>query len=88
MWDLGLDRPLGKSYNDVELKEDRSLELSRIAAPPSIAINMKYNSRIYNIYKSYISSEDIHVYSIDEVLIDVTSYLQSYGHTAHKLVAR
>ena len=76
---------IGKSCNDVELKANRSLKLSYIAAPPRMALYIEYSTRIYNIF---IAPEDIHVYSIDEVFIDVTNYLKAYGLTARKLVAK
>lgn len=79
---------VGKSCNDVELKADRSLKLSYIAAPPRMALYIEYGTRIYNIYKSFIAPEDIHVYSIDEVFIDVTNYLKAYGLTVRKLAAK
>ena len=79
---------VGKSCNDVELKANRSLKLSYIAAPPRMALYIEYSTRIYNIYKSFIAPEDIHVYSIDEVFIDVTNYLKAYGLTARKLAAK
>ena len=46
---------------------------------------MKYSTKIYNIYLRYVAPEDIHVYSIDEVFMDVTSYLRTYGMNAHDL---
>lgn len=79
---------VGKSCNGVELKANRSLKLSYIAAPPRMALYIEYSTRIYNIYKSFIAPEDIHVYSIDEVFIDVTNYLKAYGLTACKLAAK
>lgn len=75
----------GKSYIDSELKKDPTLELSYIAATPQMAQYMKISSQIYNIYKKYVSEEDIVVYSIDEVFIDVTKYLSMYGMTAREL---
>ena len=61
----------GKSYNDVELKANRALKLSYITAPPRMALYMEYSTRIYDIYKSFVAPEDIHIYSIDEVFIDI-----------------
>ncbi|MBD5631883.1 MAG: DNA methylase [Clostridia bacterium] len=78
----------GKSYNDDELKANRALKLSYITAPPRMALYMEYSTRIYEIYKSFVAPEDIHVYSIDEVFIDATWYLKSYGLTARELVAK
>lgn len=56
-----------------------------IIAPPRMAHYIEYSTRIYNIYLNYIAPEDIHVYSIDEVIMDVTSYLGTYRTTAHQL---
>lgn len=75
----------GKSYNSVELNENPSLELDFVVAPPRMAYYMQYSTQIYNIYLRYVAPEDIHVYSIDEVFIDVTDYLKTYRMTAHEL---
>ena len=68
----------GKSYNDIEIKRNCSLELDYIAAPPRMSLYMKYSTDIYNIYLKFFSSEDIYVYSVDEVFIDITKYLKTY----------
>lgn len=73
----------GSSYNAQELAENPSLQLDYIAAPPRMAHYMKHSTRIYNIYLKYIAPEDIHVYSIDEVFIDLTTYIGSAGLTPH-----
>ena len=78
----------GSSYSDIELKKNKSLELSYIIAPPRMAYDMKYSSKIYNIYLKYFSSDDIYVYSIDEVFIDVTHYLKTYNMRAKELVTK
>ena len=70
----------GKSFNDDELKKDKSLELDFIIAPPRMAYYMKYSTEIYNVYLKYLAPEDIYVYSIDEVFCDITNYL-NYNHT-------
>ena len=75
----------GASYNEIELQMDPSLELTYIAAPPRMAHYMDYSTRIYQIYLKYIAPEDIHVYSIDEVFMDVTEYLNTYGMTPKEL---
>ena len=72
----------GKSCNATELAADPSLEIDFIAAPPRMALYMECSSRIYQMYLKYVAPEDIHVYSIDEVFIDATSYLKIYGLTA------
>ena len=69
----------GKSYNDIELKKDKNLELDYIIASPH---------KIYNIYLKYISSEDIFPYSIDEVFCDMTSYINTYKLSPRELVTK
>lgn len=78
----------GKSCIDSELKADRSLELDYIVAPPRMAHYIRYSSMIYQVYLKYAAPEDIHVYSIDEVFIDLTSYLATYKLTPHDLVMK
>jgi DNA polymerase V len=78
----------GSSHDDIELDQNSNLEISYIVAPPRMAYYMQYSTRIYNIYLKYIAPEDIHVYSIDEVFIDVTDYLNTYGMTAHELAMK
>lgn len=56
-----------------------------IVAPPRMQLYLDYSARIYAIYLRYIAPEDIHVYSVDEVFIDVTAYLATYRMTAHEL---
>ena len=75
----------GSSFDDEALKSDPSLELSYITAPPRMRLYEEYSNKIYSIYLKYISAEDIVVYSIDEVFMDVTGYLSTYGMTAHQL---
>lgn len=81
-------RLCGKSCFPAELKDNPSLALSYLAAPPRMALYLEYSSRIYDIYLKYIAPEDIHVYSIDEVLIDATEYLDTYRMTARELAKR
>lgn len=69
----------GKSYNASELKNDPTLEIDYIIAPPQMAHYMEWSTRIYEIYLKYVVPEDIHVYSIDEVFMDITPYLRSSG---------
>ncbi|MBP5776519.1 MAG: DNA methylase, partial [Prevotella sp.] len=59
-----------------------------IIAPPRMAHYIEVSSKIYNIYLKYVAPEDIHVYSIDEVIMDVTAYLGSYKLTAHQLTMK
>lgn len=79
---------LGESFDDKELKMDRSLAVSYIVAPPQMAHYMEVSAQIYNIYLRYIAPEDIHVYSIDEVFIDATGYLNTYDMTARELAMK
>ena len=75
----------GKSADDNELKAHPDWELDYIAAPPRMRHYMEVSSKVYQTYLKYIAPEDIHVYSIDEVFMDVTDYLRSYKMTAHQL---
>lgn len=59
--------------------------LTYVTATPRMALYMDYSTRIFNIYLRYVSEEDVHVYSVDEVFIDVTDYLTLYNTTAHDL---
>lgn len=77
-----------KSENAIELSENPTLELSYIVAPPRMAHYMEYSTRIYDVYLKYISADDILVYSIDEVFMDITSYLNTYKMTAHELAMK
>ena len=79
---------LGESYHFKELQEHPELSLSYIIAPPRMAHYMEYSTKIYQIYLRYIAPEDIHVYSIDEVFMDVTAYLKTYSLTAKELAAK
>ena len=79
---------ISESYFADELKEHPEFALSYIIAPPRMAYYMEYSTKIYEIYLKYIAPEDIHVYSIDEVFMDVTSYLKTYSLTAKELAQR
>ena len=74
----------GASFDANELKNDPSLAIDYIAAPPQMAHYMEYSTRIYQVYLKYVAPEDIHVYSIDEVFMDVTSYLKLNGMSARE----
>ena len=69
----------GKSTDEEALRRDPSLALDYLAAPPRMALYMQTSARIYGIYLRYVAPEDMHVYSIDEVFIDATPYLRTYG---------
>lgn len=76
----------GKSHNSNELKQHPDWSIDYIIAPPQMALYMKVSSDIFRIYLKYIAPEDIHVYSCDEVFMDVTEYLDVYHTTVHDLV--
>ena len=75
----------GKSIFADELRKNPALEIDYYVAPPQMRRYMTVSAGIYQIYLKYIAPEDIHVYSIDEVFIDVTNYLETYRCTAHEL---
>ena len=78
----------GKSCDAEELKRDPSLEIDFIIAPPRMGHYIECSAKIYETYLKYIAPEDIHVYSIDEVFIDVTPYLKTYQLTAYELARK
>ena len=78
----------GKSISDIELQAHPDWEIDYLAAPPRMAHYIEVSTKIYSIYLKYIAPEDIHVYSIDEVFMDVTAYLGSYKMTAHELAMK
>ena len=78
----------GKSSNAAELAKDPSLELDYVVATPRMRAYIEESTKIYEIYLRYIAPEDIHVYSIDEVFMDVTDYLHTYNMTPHELAIR
>ncbi len=78
----------GSSCDARELEDNPSLELGYITAQPRMKLYENISTQIYSIYLRFVSAEDIHVYSIDECFIDVTSYLKTYGLTAHELVMK
>ena len=79
---------IGKTTSDIELRNNPGLALDFIIATPRMAYYISYSTRIYNIYLKYIAEEDMHVYSIDEVFMDVTSYLKNYHCTAQELAMK
>lgn len=78
----------GSSWDSEVLKSSPELSISYITAPPRMAFYMEYSTQIYNVYLKYIAPEDIHVYSIDEVIMDVTHYLGTYRLTARELALK
>lgn len=78
----------GSSCSDTELKSSPGLSLDYIVASPRMAHYIEYSTQIYNIYLKYIAPEDIHVYSIDEVFLDATDYLNTYNLSAYELATK
>ena len=78
----------GSSSNDTELKADPGLAVDYIVAPPRMAHYMEWSTRVYDVYLKYVAPSDIHNYSIDEVLMDVTNYLDTYKLTPHGLAKK
>ena len=73
----------GKSYFNTELKSHPEVAIDYIVAPPQMSLYMKISAQIYGIYLKYVAPEDIFAYSIDEVFIDATNYLQLYNLNSH-----
>ena len=78
----------GSSWRDDELKTRPELAVDYIVAPPRMALYVDYSTRIYQVYLKYFAPSDLHVYSIDEVMIDATNYLATYGLTARELAKK
>jgi len=81
-------RLVGSSFDDSALRADPSLAVSYITAPPQMAKYIEYSTRIYGIYLKYVAPEDIHVYSVDEVFVDLTPYLKTSRMSARAFLAR
>ena len=75
----------GSSWHDPDLRQSPELALDYIVAPPRMAHYIEWSTRIYQVYLKYAAPEDIHVYSIDEVFIDATSYLEAFQMTGRQL---
>ena len=78
----------GSSSDYNELKIHPELAVDYIVAPPQMARYMEISTQIYDIYMKYIAPEDMHVYSIDEVFMDVTGYLNTYRFSARELAMK
>ena len=78
----------GSSWDDLELKRNPALSIDFITAPPQMAKYMEFSARIYEVYLRYVAPEDMQVYSIDEVFMDITPYLKSSGLTAEEFVRK
>ena len=78
----------GSSWDYTALNANPSLAVDYIVAPPQMALYMQTSTAIYQVYLKYVAPEDIHVYSIDEVFIDATPYLKTYGLTAREFAQK
>ena len=79
---------VGRSVSKRELDIRNDVQIDYIVAQPRMALYLDYSTRIYDVYMRFVAPEDVHVYSIDEVFVDVTAYLRTYGITAHELAMR
>ena len=73
------------SWDNIQVQGSPSVALDYLVAPPRMRLYMEYSSRVYQVYLKYVAPEDIHVYSIDEVFIDATAYLHTYGMAPKEL---
>lgn len=81
-------RLTGSSCDDRELKASPEKAVDYIVAAPRMAYYIDYSTKIYEIYLKYVAPEDCHVYSIDEIMMDVTDYLNTYRMTPRQLAGR
>lgn len=92
--DLGAYRPFegalfqGSSFDDTAVRASAVLELDFLVAKPRMATYLDYSTRIYQVYLRHFAPEDVHVYSIDEVLVDASGYLASSGKTVRELASQ
>ncbi len=77
----------GRSCSLAELNKNPRLKIDYITAPPRMAAYLKASSEIYKVYLKYVAPEDIHVYSIDEVFMDITAYLRASKMSAREFVS-
>lgn len=87
-WDIPGHELRGSSVQAPELRQDPRLALDYIVAPPRMAHYIACSSRVYEVYLRYVAPEDIHVYSIDEVFIDITPYLNYYHLPPRELLRK
>ena len=78
----------GSSWHDPEVQQNPALALDYLVAPPRMADYIGWSTRVYEIYLNYVAPQDIHVYSIDEVFIDATGYLDTYRMTGRELARK
>ena len=71
----------GSSPDMRELAENASLKLDYITAVPRMKRYIEVSTQIYGIYKRFVSPDDMHIYSVDEVFLDITAYLKSFHKT-------
>ncbi len=64
-----------------EVRRETGVTVPYITAPPQMSHYIDASASIYAIYLKYVSPDDIHAYSIDEVFIDATAYLGMYKKT-------
>ena len=84
-WDAPGHQLTGSSWHDPEVRQNPSLALDYIVAPPRMAHYIDWSTKIYSVYLKYVAPEDIFPYSIDEVFMDITNYLDTYKMTAREL---
>ena len=84
-WDAPGHQLTGSSWHDPDVRNDPSLALDYIVVPPRMAHYIDWSTKIYSVYLKYIAPEDIFPYSIDEVFMDITNYLDTYRMTAREL---
>jgi DNA polymerase V len=87
-WSAPRHELVGSSYDDTQLKSHPELAVDYIVAPPQMARYMEVSTQVYQVYLKYIAPEDIHVYSVDEVFMDVTNYLDTYRLTPRELAMK
>lgn len=81
-------RKLTGKFTDTSQADDPALALDYLVAPPRMALYMETSAKIYSIYLRYVASEDIFAYSVDEVFMELTPYLDTYRCSAHELTMR
>ena len=84
-WDAPGHQLTGSSWHAPDVRNDPSLALDYIVAPPRMAHYIDWSTKIYSVYLKYIAPEDIFPYSIDDVFMDITNYLDTYRMTAREL---
>ena len=84
-WNAPGHQLTGSSWDDRSVQKNPALALDYIVAPPRMAHYIDWSTKIYSVYLKYIAPEDIYPYSIDEVFMDLTNYLDTYKMTAREL---